>query len=176
MIKFFQTVIGLKSISRKGWKEKVNILNPESVADHSYSMSTIAMSLSDSLNLNTEKVLKMSLLHDLTESITGDLTPNEISKQKKVELENKTMSKILSYLPTNLAYNYNKIWQEYQSQLTKESVLVHETDRLEMALQAKLYQKKGYPPDLLKEFFESAKIGINHTALKKILNKISSEK
>ena len=35
--KFFEKVLELKNVPREGWKEKLEIDNPESVADHSYS-------------------------------------------------------------------------------------------------------------------------------------------
>ena len=35
--KFFQKVLELKNVPRQGWKEKLEIINPESVAEHSYS-------------------------------------------------------------------------------------------------------------------------------------------
>jgi putative hydrolase of HD superfamily len=50
------------------------LYSPESVADHSYALSILSLSLADgTLNLNREKVLLMSLLHDLGESIIGDI-------------------------------------------------------------------------------------------------------
>ncbi len=44
---FFQIVLGLKTIQRKGWKDKLGLKNVESVADHSYSMAIMSMVLSD---------------------------------------------------------------------------------------------------------------------------------
>ncbi|MGE4650712.1 MAG: HD domain-containing protein, partial [Myxococcota bacterium] len=73
--KFFQKVLELKNVPRQGWKEKLEIINPESVAEHSYSTATISMVLSDLKGLNTEKIIKMALLHDLAESIIGDIIP-----------------------------------------------------------------------------------------------------
>ena len=42
----------------------------------------------DISELDTEKIIKMALLHDLAESITGDLTPDKISKKSKRQKEN----------------------------------------------------------------------------------------
>ena len=84
---FFFTVANLKKIQRKGWKEKLNLATPESVADHTYSMTVIAMVLAELFNFDVQKTIKMSLLHDLAESKTGDFTPNEMSREKKIELE-----------------------------------------------------------------------------------------
>ena len=40
---FFKTAVNLKKISRQGWIDKLSLDNPESVADHSYSMAVISM-------------------------------------------------------------------------------------------------------------------------------------
>nr|AIE94661.1 metal dependent phosphohydrolase [uncultured marine thaumarchaeote AD1000_49_H01] len=79
---FFQKVLELKNVPRQGWKEKLEIVNPESVAEHSYSTAIISMILSDLEGLNSEKIIKMALLHDLTESIIGDIIPGSITKMK----------------------------------------------------------------------------------------------
>ena len=45
------------------------------MADHTFSMAVIGMIISDLENLDSEKVLKMILLHDLAESKIGDIVP-----------------------------------------------------------------------------------------------------
>ena len=65
---FFYIVSELKKVQRKGWHDKVGITHPESVADHSYGTAIMAMIFSDnSGSLNTERIMKMALLHDLAE-------------------------------------------------------------------------------------------------------------
>ena len=50
-------------------------------------MSVMSMVLSDMKSLNSEKVLKMAILHDWAESKIGDFMPDEIGYDKKSELE-----------------------------------------------------------------------------------------
>ena len=137
-------MLDLKNIQRTGWKKNLGLKNGESVADHSFSMALMSMILADMHHLDTNKILRMVLLHDLAESKTGDLTPDEISKQEKIEIENEMMKKILNSLPDELKNEYQKIWFEYQTKESEESVFVHEVDKLEMAFQAIEYLKKGY--------------------------------
>lgn len=170
---FFYLASELKKIPRKGWINKVGIENPESVADHSYATAIMAMVLADSNKLNTEKILKMALLHDLAESITGDFTPEEISKENKKIAEKEAMRKIFSKLPSNIASQYDEIWQEYLQAKTKESILLHEVDKLEMAIQAKKYSLEGFSNEKLRPFIESTKNKINSKELLDILNIIS---
>lgn len=172
---FFKITANLKKIPRKGWTTKLGITTPESVADHTFSMSIIAMVLADLQKLDTHKVLKMSLLHDIAESAIGDITPDEMLKKEKAELENKTISKILSNLPDDLAKKYLFIWKEYVESETDEAKLVHEVDKLEMVIQGTLYLTKDIKKEKLEPFVNSAKNQINSTQVKKILERFYSD-
>ena len=70
-------MIRLKAVPRTGWLLR-GVRDVESVADHSFGVAFIAMLLADraqaaGLEVSVEKVLRMALLHDLTEARTGDL-------------------------------------------------------------------------------------------------------
>ena len=172
ILDFFKTAVNLKNISRRGWMDKLSLKHPESVADHSYSMAIMGMIISDLENYNSEKMLKMILLHDLAESKIGDYTPNQISKENKIKIENDAYDKIIGTLPEALKLQYGEIWEEYQKQESPESKIVHQIDKLEMALQAKMYQKQGSSKDAVESFFKSAENEITHPKLKDILNQI----
>jgi putative hydrolases of HD superfamily len=165
---FFFQIAGLKKLPRSGWKIKVGLNNSESVAEHSYMMSVMAMVLSDLKSLNSEKVIKMSILHDWAESKIGDFMPDEIGYDKKSELENYAMVEILESLPQTIQSDYQNIWDEFLVRDTPESRLVHELDKLEMALQAKIYEK-DVDPERVKPFIISAVEQIIDPDLKKIL-------
>ncbi len=172
ILDFFKTAANLKKISRQGWIDKLSLDNPESVADHSYSMAVMSMVISDLENYNSEKILKMVLLHDLAESKIGDYTPEQLSNEKKNKLENNAFDEIIKNLPDLIKSQYLQIWQEYQENNSPESNIVHQIDRLEMALQAKIYQKDGHSQEKLESFFESAKIDITNPKLKELFTKI----
>ena len=85
----------------------------------------------------------------------GDFMPEQIGYDKKSELENYAMSEILESLPQKIQDNYQNIWDEFLSRETPESKLVYELDKLEMALQAKIYEK-DVDPEKVKPFIISA--------------------
>ena len=157
LISFFESVIRLKSVKRAGWVSKVGIANAESVSDHTYSMCMMGMVLSDIFGMDTERVTKMILIHDLAESITGDFIPNKITRVRKRTEERKAMKHILCRVPSVVRSNYEKLWQEYRSNKTPVSRFVHQLDKLEMAIQAVEYANQGYPQKTLLRFFVSAK-------------------
>ena len=166
---FIEKVLELKNVPRQGWKEKLEMNNPESVADHSYSTTVMSMIFSDLAGLNNEKIIRMALLHDLAESIIGDITPNSITKNEKIIKENIAMKQILKNLPNKIAKQYFEIWNEYQKNSSEESKLLHDIDKLEMALQAKFYQNKGISKEKLETFFNTAMKEIKNKNLRKIL-------
>ena len=172
ILDFLNIAANLKTVPRQGWIDKLSIKNPESVADHTYSMAIIGMVLSDSQKYNTEKILKMILLHDLAESITGDVTPEQKSQQEKKFLEDKTMKNILLQLPESLQKQYLHLWYEYQTNDSNEANFVHQIDKLEMAIQAKIYSKQKNSSKNLLSFFDSAKKEIQDPNLLKLFEQL----
>ena len=147
---------------------KLNLKDSESVAEHSYMMSVMAMVMSDMKNINTEKIIKMSILHDWAESKIGDFMPDEITEDKKTELEEYAMTELLDELPSKIKNDYYNIWNDYKENLSEESRFVHELDKLEMALQGKIYEKET-DPEKIKPFIISAVEQIVNDDLKKVL-------
>ena len=165
---FFFQIAGLKKLPRSGWKIKLGLTNSESVAEHSYMMSVMAMILSDLKNLDSEKIIKMTILHDWAESKIGDFMPEEIGYDKKSELETYAMMEILETLPAQIKAQYETLWNEFLVRETTEARLVHEVDNLEMALQGKIYEKE-VDPERVKPFIISAVEQIIDPDVKKLL-------
>ena len=135
-------------------------------------MAIIGMIFSDLENMDTEKILKIILLHDLAESIIGDMTPEQISKEEKQIIENKAMKNILRNLPSSIQKQYDLLWEEYQLNNSKEAKIVHQIDKFEMALQAKIYSNEGHSEEKLASFFNSSKSEIYDPKLLELFKKI----
>jgi 5'-deoxynucleotidase YfbR-like HD superfamily hydrolase len=73
--KFLKIAGMLKRTPRTGWVE-VSIYQPESVADHTFRTAILSMLYADIEGLDPLKLLRMALIHDLPEALTGDLTPD----------------------------------------------------------------------------------------------------
>lgn len=173
ILKYADEVGKAKRLIRTGWKEKVGVKSPESVAEHMYRTAVIAMALSDLAGLNTERVLKMTLLDDLAETVVGDLTPAQKKTQgfaKSKDQEERALQQILSSLPKLLREEYAKIWREAQSLKSKEAKLAKSSDKLEMAIQAQEYSRQEYDTKKLAEFIESAGRKIHDPQTRKIFN------
>jgi len=142
----------LKEIPRAGWLN-FGLNDVESVAAHSWGVSYLSLILAPD-SLNKEKVLSMSIIHDLGEALVGDITPLDgISKNEKHELEFDAIKKL-----TNLVSENEKIiqlWLEYEENSSPEAKFVKACDKLDMALQATYYSSKNndFNPE---EFIQSA--------------------
>jgi putative hydrolase of HD superfamily len=67
-------IIGrVKHLPRTGWLRS-GIVDCESVASHMYRMAVLAFMLNDG-SVDRDKCIRMALVHDLAESIVGDITP-----------------------------------------------------------------------------------------------------
>ncbi|WP_455393209.1 HD domain-containing protein [[Eubacterium] cellulosolvens] len=153
LLELFQKVGQLKNIKRSGWL-RVGISNPESVADHSFRTAFIGMLLGDSLKLNTEKVMKLALLHDIPETVIGDITPyDQLSLAEKRANETKAMQELFKNAPDQTEYLV--LWDEYNQGSSPEARFVKNIDKLEMALQAAEYHEL-YPELDLNEFLKDA--------------------
>jgi len=175
LLEFLFTINRLKRVKRKGWlfKARVKSSDAESVAEHSYMLTLLSLIIAGmkerSYDIDTCKVIKISLLHDIAESVSGDYMPEEIDRYDKAKVEDEIMLRLLSLLPSSVAEECYKLWDEYKGMKSKESILVHELDKLEMVLQAKTYEHLGYSRETLEEFYSTAITYIKDPLLKDIL-------
>ena len=86
MLELLRAVGRLKALPRQGWVDR-GIPSPESVADHTYRSAMMAWLLGGAAGLDTNRLVKLALLHDLPEVEAGDATPYGKILAQGVELE-----------------------------------------------------------------------------------------
>lgn len=157
----------LKELPRTGWIQKLDIENTESVASHTLLVIVLVFYFSEKYEYSSKKKVKlieMALIHDLAESITGDITPEIMDKGRKRKLENEAFDKIIDNIKTKrIRDRYLELWHEYQSEKSFESKFVHLLDKLEMVLQAYYYfnNRKGIRKENVTPFLQS---GLSYTS------------
>jgi putative hydrolase of HD superfamily len=136
LLEFLLLVGKLKETERAGWIRK-HVKNPESVSDHSFRVILLLYILADEFNLNKDKLIKMALIHDLAECITGDTTPHDgISKKEQRKRERKALLKLSTLIKNKEMID---LWDELEKQKSKESRFLEQIDKLEGVLQAYEY-------------------------------------
>ena len=141
---FLDYIGNLKQIKRTGWVEN-GVEGVESIADHMYRMGIVSM-LSDDKNLDTNRLIKVSLVHDIAESIIGDISPKQmkergLTKDEKSKMERQAMQDIANKLGGDIGSELLSLWDEYENSNTKEGLWVKDIDRLEMCIQAFEYER-----------------------------------
>ena len=158
----------LKTMKRRGWVLR-GIKDPESIAAHTFRMAIMSWVLCCDKRLNVNKVLKMSLIHDLCEVYAGDTTPydmffvkdkkkmreilktwprlSQAQKEKffsdKYKKENRGLNKLIEHLPPKIKAEIKGLWDDYEKGITREGRFVRQLDRMENLLQAMEYWKAG---------------------------------
>jgi putative hydrolase of HD superfamily len=148
----------------------------ESVADHSYAVAILALIEAERRHLNIETAIKLALIHDLDEAITGDFTPESKGRAgiHKINKERtKAVGEILHFLPQSLRTSYRELWNDLVLSKTNEAKLVHQLDKLELAFQASEYARTNRRHNF-DDFHNSAKATIVDKRLRKILRKTST--
>jgi len=114
-------------------------VNGESVAEHSFYVAMMAMLVSDyltattTLKINHANVMRMALLHDVEEIISGDIIKVLKSGGFKEELEKmnqRSMEYITEQLPYGIGDDYMALWHENKMEKTIEAQLVDFCDWL----------------------------------------------
>ncbi|UCG95244.1 MAG: HD domain-containing protein [archaeon] len=167
LIEFLHRVGELKHLKRAGWI-MWGVKDPESVAEHSFRVTLMALILSEKMGFDKDKCVKMAIVHDLSEILAGDMTPyDEISEGGKHEKEEEAIKKLTEKLHDK---EILELWNEYEERKTPEAKFVYEADKLEMLLQAYEYEKEQKVD--LQDFWEMHKEKIKNPELRKILKSL----
>lgn len=162
----------LKRLKRAGWV-RAGVPDPENVADHSYRVAMLALLLAPRLGVETEKTLKLALLHDLAEARVGDLTPADgVAPADKRAREEAAFDAIVASLPEGSALGV--LFREYEDASTPEARIVRQLDRLEMAMQALEYERETGLN--LAEFWISARAALDHPLLVQLFERLYGER
>ncbi len=160
----------LKQLYRQGWLRRgIPKERCESVAEHSLGAALLALWLAESSfpELDANKVLRMALVHDFGEIYTGDIIPSDpVSAADKQQRERQSVQQVFAGLPQGAAYL--ALWEEFETGESAEARFVRQIDRLEMGLQASLYQRQGFPH--MDEFLASARAALSDQRLLETLD------
>jgi putative hydrolase of HD superfamily len=165
LARFLHRIGHLKRVSRTGWLDRgVPAAETESVADHTFRVALLAwLAATAEPSLDRDRVVKLALLHDLAEAVTGDLPPYdpvELAQAEEAEradllnrrhvrsraraeakraAEAAAMADLLADLPGVLADELGGLWRELDVGTSAEARFVKQADKLETFLQSLEY-------------------------------------
>ena len=144
IIEYYVLCNKLKDVIRTGWIDwNVKRNRVESVAEHIYGTQMLALAIKSEYNYDIDimKVIYMLAIHELGETIIGDLTCFQISKEEKERIEHEAVHKILANLVDG--EYIEKLFLEFDSHSTPEAIFAYQCDKLECDLQCKLYDEEN---------------------------------
>ena len=150
---FLHRIEKLKCNTRHSWTSSGR---QESVAEHSWRLSVMAMLCADEYpDLDMNKVIKMCLIHDFGEAITGDI-PSFLKTEAHEQEETSAVRALLSSLDAVAATELTALFRELTEGSTKEAKLCMALDKIETLIS---HNEADLSTWLEKEYTESLVYG-----------------
>ncbi|MBN2567018.1 HD domain-containing protein [Candidatus Woesearchaeota archaeon] len=164
---FLHTIESLKSTLRYS---STTSGRKESSAEHSWRLALTSFVVAEELSLQVDvlRTMKLALIHDLPEAITGDIDAikfyeGSFSRERKRALEAEAIATLRGLLPPRSAAELSSLWDEYARQESPEARFVNALDKIETTTQLyetghTIYDKPefiaNYADDAVKAFPE----------------------
>jgi putative hydrolase of HD superfamily len=169
LIEFLNIIEKLKCNTRHSWTSSGR---HESIAEHSWRLAVMALLVVDEFpKVDIEKVVKMCLIHDFGEAITGDV-PAFLKTKEDEEKEDLAVGSLLELLPNNIAHDFRTLFIEIAELTTPEAKLFKALDNLEA-----LVSHNEAPIDtwLPLEYSENLTYGTDNVAYSEYLKALKEE-
>ncbi|SLN24461.1 hypothetical protein ROJ8625_01005 [Roseivivax jejudonensis] len=133
IVAFLQDAAGLKDTLRSG---HTTAGRRESVADHTWRLCLLALLLERDMDANLLQVLKLCLVHDLGEAMSGDVpAPEQHADDGRAARERADFATLASSLPEDLRAGLMALHDEYEAGETAEARMAKGLDKIETVLQ-----------------------------------------
>jgi putative hydrolase of HD superfamily len=178
LIEFLNIIEKLKCNTRHSWTSSGR---QESVAEHSWRLAVMALLVVEEFpELNIDRVVKMCLIHDFGEAITGDI-PAFLKTNEDDEKEDLAIADLMGLLPKNIACDFEALFTEIAELTTPEAKLFKALDNMEalishneasletwLPLEYSLNLTYGTENVAYSEYMKSLKEEINKDTIRKI--------
>ena len=131
LIDFLNVIEKLKCNTRHSYTSSGR---KESVAEHSWRLAVMAMLCKDEYpGLDIDRVIKMCLIHDFGEALTGDI-PAFWKNEAHENVEDKATDNILAMLPKEYEAEFQALFDEMDALETEEAKLFKALDNMEAVI------------------------------------------
>lgn len=131
-LQFLHTLEALKCNTRHSW---TSTGRHETVAAHSWRLAVMALLLRDEFpGVDMDKVLRMCLIHDFGEAVTGDIPSFEKSEKDETQ-ESYAVTHMLAALPQAQQQEFVALFAEMDAQASQEAKIYKALDKIEAVIQ-----------------------------------------
>lgn len=156
-----------KRTPRNGW-HRAGVKNPESVAEHTAVCAQIAYLIALMEGADAPRAAILALFHDAGEVREGDY--DWVSRQYRTAGRRQNDAALAQIGGLPMTGELTKIIQELQEEQTPEAIISKDADKLELALQARVYGQSGYKSAAL--YLDSVRGSFKTGSAKKLLAEI----
>lgn len=105
----------------------------QNLTEHHYRVLWLALTIAarEGKKVDTEKIMKMALVHDIPESRTGDV--DYLARQYVARHEDRALADMLS--GTSLSEEFVALWNEYEKRDSLEAKIVKDADNLDVDME-----------------------------------------
>lgn len=139
LVHFLYEVGTLRKVPRSHMQTLMTSDLADNIASHSYRVTLIGLILAKLEKADENKVIKMCLLHDLSESRSGD--QNWVHKKYVKVFEEEIIQDQLTQLPNSS--EFLQIAKEYHDRQTLEAKIAKDADRIDQTLLEREYTLMG---------------------------------
>jgi putative hydrolase of HD superfamily len=139
----------LKRLTRAGWL-LLGVPSPESVAEHSFRVSMVAMLLAALDGADVGRTVALAAFHDGHETRISDVPSVGRAYVSTARPETVTEHQTAG-MPDKVALVVRELTAEYEANQTREANLAHDADKLETLAQAIEYQAQGHDAQAWRE-------------------------
>ncbi|MEL4072199.1 HD domain-containing protein [Ochrobactrum sp. GPK 3] len=134
IVQFIQAAERLKSTLRSGHTAEGR---PESTAEHSWRLCLLVTLFDKELgDCDRLRLLKMCLVHDLGEAISGDVPAiHQSADDGRAEREKADLIQLCAPLPDDLRAEILDLWADYNRGTSPEAIFAKGFDKIETMLQ-----------------------------------------
>jgi putative hydrolase of HD superfamily len=149
LLDFLRATESLKTVTRSAYTSRGD---PESVAEHTWRLSLMALLLAPEFpEVDFARLIKICLVHDLGEAIGGDIPAPEQARRRaagatagKAADERRDLVRLLEPLSADRRKEILSLWDDYEAATSPEARLAKALDKLETILQ---HTQGRNPPD-----------------------------
>lgn len=158
IIQFIQNAERLKSTLRSGHTSQGR---PESTAEHSWRLCLLVTLFDRELgDCDRLKLIKMCIVHDLGEAISGDVPAiHQSAYDGRAEREKTDLMTLCAPLPDDLRAEIMELWADYSEGKSTEAIFAKGFDKLETMMQHNIGLN---PPDF--DYAFNLDYGVKQTA------------
>ncbi len=158
IIQFIQNAERLKSTLRSGHTSQGR---PESTAEHSWRLCFLVTLFDRELgDCDRLKLIKMCIVHDLGEAISGDVPAiHQSADDGRAEREKTDLMTLCAPLPEDLRAEIMELWADYSEGKSTEAIFAKGFDKLETMMQHNIGLN---PPDF--DYAFNLDYGVKQTA------------